>query len=82
MKTNNDGSYDHDGYDRDDKDDRDDHEDNDATDSNDYDGKNDSADIKNINDDNKYNCTHARLHIRARPCTLTHWLACTPAHTH
>ena len=69
MKTNNDGSDDHD---RDDRDNRDDHDDNDATDNNDDDnndavnGKHDSDDIENINDDNGYKCTHARLHIHAR----------------
>ena len=73
MKTNNDGSDDHD---RDDWDNRDDHDDNDATDSNDDDnndaddGKNDSDDIVHINEDNGYKCTHARLHIHARAGTL------------
>ena len=70
MKTNNDGSDDHNRDDRDKRDNRDDHDDDDD----------DDDAIENINDDTGYKCTFA--HTRARPYTFAHWHACTPAHTH
>ena len=83
MKTNNDGSVDHD---RDDRDNRDDQDDNDATDRNDDDNidadDGNSDDIENINDDNGYKCAHARLYIHARAPAHSHTGTIARLHTH